>query len=62
MKKGFKDLKFKNHNVIEGGMYAFLNFDNGEWISVIVGGVGFCGDGVSSFEIMSSSTNKKNQK
>ena len=55
---GFKDLVFKKHLAVPNGVIAKLEFDNGEWISVVGGGVGLYGNGVTSFEIMSSSTEK----
>lgn len=56
--KGFKDLEFEAHEVIEGAVQARINFSNGEWISVVGGGLGLYGNGTTSFEIMSSSTSK----
>ena len=55
---GFKDLVFKKHLVEPNGVQATLGFDNGEWISVVGGSKHFYGNGVTSFEIMSSSTKK----
>ena len=55
---GFKDLVFKKHSVVLNGVIAKLEFNNGQWISVVGGGVGLYGNGVTSFEIMSSSTEK----
>ena len=53
----FKDLEFKAHKVVNGGVQAYVEFPNGEWISV-VGGEGLYGNGVTSFEFMSSSSEK----
>jgi|ETNvirenome_6_85_1030632.scaffolds.fasta_scaffold06547_3 hypothetical protein len=54
--KTFKDLKFKPHNVVPNAFAAVVYFpleDNGEggWFSVVGGGSGLYGDGVSSFEV-----------
>lgn len=54
--KTFKDLKFKPHHVVPNGVAASEYFpleDNGEggWFSVVGGGTGLCGDGVSTFEV-----------
>tara|TARA_R100001086_G_scaffold247563_1_gene182132 strand:- start:1587 stop:1829 length:243 start_codon:yes stop_codon:yes gene_type:complete len=53
--KTFKDLKFKTHTLDDTAICCYIEFKNGEWISVIGGGR-FYGDGVVSFEVMSSST------
>jgi len=53
----FKDLEFKAHRVGKGRVQAYAEFSNGEWISV-VGGEGLYGDGKTSFEFMSSSSEK----
>ena len=53
--KTFKDLKFETHALDKTAICCLIEFNNGEWISVI-GGSSFYGDGVVSFEIMSSST------
>lgn len=54
--KTFKDLKFKPHHVVPNGVAAGMHFpleDNGEggWFSVVGGGTGLYGDGVSTFEV-----------
>jgi len=56
--KTFKDLEFKAHITVEGGVHAKIHFDNGSWISVIGGGDGqfLKGNGTTSFEIMSNVT------
>lgn len=54
--KTFKDLKFKPHEVVPNGVASVMYFpfgDNGEngWFSVVGGGSGLYGDGVSTFEV-----------
>ena len=54
--KTFKDLKFKPHHVVTNGVAAVEYFslgDKGEggWFSVVGGGTGLYGDGVSTFEV-----------
>ena len=54
--KTFKDLKFKPHHVVPNGVAAVEYFpleDNGEagWFSVVGGGTGLYGDGISTFEV-----------
>ena len=39
----FKDLEFKAHDVVPGGIHAVMNFDNGYGISVVQG-YGLYGD------------------
>ena len=58
--KTFKDLEFKAHRNVEGGVHAKMQFDNGSWISVVGGGEFSClmGNGMTSFEIMSNVTIK----
>ena len=58
--KTFKDLEFKAHRSLEGGVHAKMQFDNGSWISVVGGGDGqfLKGNGTTSFEIMSNVTEK----
>lgn len=53
----FNDLRFKKHESNPEGVQAYMEFKNGEWISVI-GGAGFYGDGQHTFEMMSSSSEK----
>ena len=56
----WKDLKFNKHHIWgSGGVQCRIDFDNGEWCSIIGGDKGFYGDGVTTFEIMSSSTKKR---
>ena len=59
--KTFKDLEFKAHGRVEGGVHAKMQFDNGSWISVVGGGDGqfLKGNGTTSFEIMSNVTEKR---
>ena len=56
--KKFSDLEFKDHKHIKGAVQAYIEFENGQWISVI-GGDHFYGNGSTSFEIMSSSTENR---
>lgn len=54
--KTFKDLKFKPHHVVSNGVAAVEYFPLGEiddngWFSVVGGGTGLYGDGVSTFEL-----------
>tara|TARA_R100001463_G_scaffold30150_1_gene68619 strand:+ start:497 stop:739 length:243 start_codon:yes stop_codon:yes gene_type:complete len=55
--KTFKDLKFEPHSVCDG-VQARMNFHNEQWISVVGAEKGLYGNGVTSFEIYSSSTIK----
>ena len=54
--KSFKDLDFQPHSIVKGSAHAQMDFDNGQWISVVGGGLGLYGNGTSSFEVMSSVT------
>lgn len=54
--KTFKDLKFNPHTVVKGAVHARLSFDNGTFISVVGGGNGLYGDGITSFEVLSTVT------
>ncbi len=57
--KKFEDLEFGQHKAITTAKSAYIEFPNGEWISVIGCTEGsFYGNGSTSFEIMSSSTEK----
>lgn len=54
--KTFKDLNFEAHHVVPNGVAAVEYFpleDNGEdgWFSVVGGGTGLYGDGISTFEV-----------
>ena len=55
--KTFKDLEFKPHRIGRKNIQAYIEFENKNFISVI-GGPDFYGDGLTSFEIMSSVTKK----
>ncbi len=52
--KTFKDLKFYPHRNGLGGKQAIMEFDNNHRISVVGGGFGLYGDGVTTFEIWRS--------
>ena len=48
----FENLGFKPHKVVPGGVQATGNFPiNGKWYSIVGGGVGLYGDGVTTFEV-----------
>ena len=48
----FENLVFKSHPNGMGGVQATGNFPiNGKWYSVVGGGVGLYGDGVTTFEV-----------
>mgnify|MGYP003681218445 FL=1 len=49
--KTFSDLKFGPHKVVPKGVSAYLDFDNNHFVSVVGGGQGLYGDGVTSFEV-----------
>jgi|TARA_R110000782_G_scaffold188720_1_gene278742 hypothetical protein len=49
--KMFSDLIFEPHKVVSQGLQSKLNFENGYFVSVVGGGVGLYGDGVTSFEV-----------
>ena len=46
----FKDIVFKPHKVVKGGVQGLLNLPNGITVS-IVGGPTLYGDGVDTFEV-----------
>jgi len=52
--KTFKDLKFYPHRNGMGGKQAIMQFDNKHRISIVGGGYGLFGDGVTTFEIWRS--------
>ena len=56
----WSDIEFKEHYLVKGGVSARVDFPNGEWCSIVGGGSEWrlYGDGVTTFEIMSSSTAK----
>jgi len=48
----FENLVFKSHPNGMGGVQATGNFPiNGKWYSVVGGGIGLYGDGVTTFEV-----------
>jgi len=60
------ELKFEQHRVYKDGVQAFIKFPNGQWCSIV--GAPYTkdfgrlyGDGSTSFEIMSSSTEKNSR-
>jgi len=59
----FKDLNFKKHRVIPNAVQATLELEDGSWVSIVGGaaGCGTYGNGKTSFEMMSSRTNSKNE-
>lgn len=52
--KIFEDLVFYPHRNGLGGRQAIMDFGNGHRISVVGGGFGIYGDGISTFEIWRS--------
>jgi hypothetical protein len=52
--KTFKDLNFQPHRNGMGGRQAIIKFNNGHRMSVVGGGIGVYGDGVTTFEIWRS--------
>jgi hypothetical protein len=53
--KTFEDLKFTSHRVVPGAVHAFMEFPQGQWISVVGGGKSsLYGDGKTTFEVLSS--------
>ena len=60
--KSFKDIKFTPHPLYKEGVIAKIELDNGHWVSLVgapFGGYGgLYGDGVNTFEMLSSSTEK----
>ena len=54
----WSDLKFEKHPRVENGVMCKFYCDNGEWISIVGGKEFLYGDGVTTFEILSSSTEK----
>lgn len=50
----FKDLVFKPHMLGRGAIHAKMDLPNDKWVSVVGGGVGLYGDGVNTFEVMTS--------
>tara|TARA_R100000700_G_C3177919_1_gene153362 strand:- start:4970 stop:5356 length:387 start_codon:yes stop_codon:yes gene_type:complete len=67
--KSFKDIKFTPHPSASNGVIAKIELDNGHWVSLVgapFGGNnktvsnygGLYGDGINTFEMLSSSTEK----
>ena len=62
----WEDLKFEPHHHAKGGVGCRIDFDNGEWCSIVGAPYddergdwgGLYGNGNTSFEIYSSSTTK----
>lgn len=52
----FEDLEFGRHPNLPRGVRAYLEFENGEWISVVGGHVLLHGDGKETFEMFPSSS------
>ena len=50
------DIPFDVHPVVSGGVSCRIEFPNGMYCSIVGGGSGLYGDGVRTFEIMSSIT------
>ena len=62
-KMKWEDIQFEPHQIVPNGVQAVVHFPNGEWCSIVgcpysysMGGL--YGNGTTSFEIMSSSTEK----
>ena len=49
--KIFSDLKFTPHSVVPKAVMSSLDFDNNHFVSVVGGGEGLYGDGVTTFEV-----------
>ncbi len=49
----FSDLKFKPHGVVPNAKQAYIKFGD-KWISIVGGGSGLYGDGVTTFEVWTS--------
>ena len=60
--KSFKDIKFTPHPLYKKGVIAKIELDNGHWVSLVGkpsgGYTSLYGDGVNTFEMLSSSTEK----
>ena len=52
----WEDIVFENHSVCEDGVQAVVEFDNGQFCSIVGGSEFLLGNGTTTFEIMSSST------
>ena len=59
--KTFNDLEFTPHKVAPNSVAAYMKFPNGTFISVVGGeqGCGLYGNGQTSFEILSSVSERK---
>jgi len=58
--KTFDDLEFKTHPTLGfPSKQATMDFKRGGWISVVGGGPHLHGDGVTTFEVMSSLTDEE---
>ena len=57
----FKDLVFKSHKVFPKAWASRMEFDNGTFISVVGGHEFLYGNGFSSFEIMSTVTDRRGE-
>ena len=55
----FKDLVFHSHKVFDKGWASRMEFENGTYISVVGGHEFLYGNRFSSFEVMSSVTERK---
>jgi hypothetical protein len=51
----FEDLDFKVHP-LGSGIHALMDLPNGKWVSIIGGHMGFHGDGIETFEVMTSNS------
>ena len=52
--KTFDDLIFDEHKVVPKAIHSYKEFSNGNWISIVGGGTGLYGDGVNTFEVLTS--------
>lgn len=52
--KTFDDLIFNEHTVVPNAIQSYKGFSNGNWISIVGGGTGLYGDGVDTFEVLTS--------
>ena len=54
----WNDIRFETHSVVPNSVQAVVDFPNGEYCSIVGGGKGLYGDGVDTFEICSSVTER----
>ena len=47
----FRDIVFKPHNMVEGGVQGIVKLPNDITVSVVGGGTGLYGDGETTFEV-----------